>query len=312
MSDYTPYLEGDIILCADEETWKAERMKGIGGSDASVVMGASRYNSTYSLWALKSGLITDDEQSEPAYWGTVMEDPIREHFSKKYGIEVQMDKPYTIRLDAEHPFLRATLDGLIPPGQDLSKLPFEVDSSTWGIYEGKTASQYMVEHWAKGPPANYYYQVQHYMMVTGAAYSIVSVLFGGNTYDVYLVERDDDVIEFMRDEELEFWRRVQEKDEPEADGHEKTKDALNAQQDENPEDSIELPREAAEWDARLQELKEIIADSELEVETLKNRLRKALRHAIIGTIPDYDFKYSYKATKKRGGGLTKTLRRIRA
>jgi putative phage-type endonuclease len=305
--------DNKIVVCDSEEAWLKERFQGVGGSDAATVMGANKWNSTYSLWALRTGLTTDDsEQSEPAFWGTLMEAPIRDHFRRCYEIEVVEDESFSMRLDPEHDFLRASLDGLIPPNQDMSKLPFEVDSSAWGVYEGKTASQYMTEYWVDGPPSNYYYQVQHYMMVTGAGYAIISTLFGGNHYEVYLVKKDEGVIEIMREAELDFWRRIQEKDSPEVDGHTETTSTLNSIYDPDPENEINFTDEAGQWDDRIQVLKGVIAESTDEKKKLENQLRSELGHATVGYLPSGKHKWTYKASKKRSGEITRTLRRSRA
>ena len=305
-------MGNEILVLEDEESWKAERLKGVGGSDAAVVMGASKWNSTYSLWFLKRGLTVDDEQSEAAMWGSTFEGQIRDHFCEKYGIRVDIDPDFSTRVDPEYPFLRASLDGYIVPGQDLSRLPFEVDQSTFGIYEGKTTSVYMLEHWAEGPPKIYYYQAQHYMMVTGAAYTIFSTLFGGNTHEVYLTHRDDNVIEIMRETEIEFWRRVVEDEPPDVDGHEKTKETLDSMYDVGPEDFINFSKEAGEWADEIVTLKEEISAREEKKNLLENKLRDEMKGATVGYLPDEKFKYTNKARVNKAGKIVRTLRKSRA
>ena len=47
--------------------WLEWRKKGIGGSDASVVCGISRYKSLVELWLDKTGQIPSAEAGEAAY-----------------------------------------------------------------------------------------------------------------------------------------------------------------------------------------------------------------------------------------------------
>ena len=55
------------LLYAD---WLEYRKQGIGGSDASVVCGVSRYKSPVELWLDKTGQLPPQEAGEAAYWGT--------------------------------------------------------------------------------------------------------------------------------------------------------------------------------------------------------------------------------------------------
>ena len=70
--------------------WLELRREGIGGSDASVVMGENPYRSILQLWEEKTGRkeITD-EGNEHTYWGTLMEDVIRHEFMKRTGLKVR-------------------------------------------------------------------------------------------------------------------------------------------------------------------------------------------------------------------------------
>ena len=39
------------------EAWRAERRKGVGGSDVAAIMGMSPYKSPYEVWAEKTGVV---------------------------------------------------------------------------------------------------------------------------------------------------------------------------------------------------------------------------------------------------------------
>lgn len=66
-----------VILASTEhmsyEDWLEHRKLGIGGSDASVVCGVSKYKSPVELWMEKTGQIPLQEAGEAAYWGTQLE-----------------------------------------------------------------------------------------------------------------------------------------------------------------------------------------------------------------------------------------------
>ena len=91
--------------------WLELRREGIGGSDASVVMGENPYRSILQLWEEKTGRkeITD-EGNEYTYWGTLMEDVIRHEFMKRTGLKVRQ-KHFMI-FHPEYPYLFADVDGI--------------------------------------------------------------------------------------------------------------------------------------------------------------------------------------------------------
>ena len=109
--------------------WLEYRKQGIGGSDASVVCGISRYKSPVELWLDKTGQLPPQEAGEAAYWGTQLEPFVRAEFSKRTGIEV-CHKSELLQSE-EHPFMLANLDGIC-----------EVPDYGTCVFEAKTASAY--------------------------------------------------------------------------------------------------------------------------------------------------------------------------
>ena len=71
------------------EDWLEYRKRGIGGSDASIVCGISRYKSPVQLWMEKTDQIPPQEAGEAAYWGNQLEALVREEFSKRTGSDLQ-------------------------------------------------------------------------------------------------------------------------------------------------------------------------------------------------------------------------------
>ena len=90
--------------------WLEYRRHGIGGSDAAVVCGISRYKSPFELWLDKTGQLPEQEAGEPAYWGTLLEPVVRNEFRKRTGIEVST--PKQLLQSEEYPFMLANLDGI--------------------------------------------------------------------------------------------------------------------------------------------------------------------------------------------------------
>ena len=136
------------------EDWLEYRKAGIGGSDAAVVCGISRYKSPVELWMEKTGQLPAQETGEAAYWGNLLESLVREEFTKRTGISVT--KPSALYQSEEHPFMLANVDGLC---EDPAHGPC--------IFEAKTASAYKAGEWEDSIPDEYMIQIQHYMAVTG-------------------------------------------------------------------------------------------------------------------------------------------------
>ncbi|MFU1875596.1 YqaJ viral recombinase family protein, partial [Enterococcus faecium] len=68
------------------QEWLVDRKRGIGGSDVSTILGLNKYKSVYQLWLEKTGQILPIEtDSEPAYWGTVLEDIVAKEFQERTG-----------------------------------------------------------------------------------------------------------------------------------------------------------------------------------------------------------------------------------
>ena len=134
------------------EDWLEYRKQGIGGSDAAVACGISRYKSQVELWLEKAGQLPAQEAGEAAYWGTQLEPLVRAEFTRRTGIEVA----HTMQLlqSTEHPFMLANLDGTC-------------EHPDFGpcVFEAKTASAYKAKEWDNSIPEEYLLQIQHYMAV---------------------------------------------------------------------------------------------------------------------------------------------------
>ena len=171
--------------------WLRLRQKGIGGSDAAAIFGMNRWKSPVDIWLSKTIEIEqEDEQSDAAYWGTVLEDVVAKEFAKCTGLKVR--KRNAVLQHDEHDFILANIDR-------------EIVGKKIGL-ECKTASAYKKEEWKDNEiPAEYIIQCQHYMAVTGYDAWYIACLVGGNTFIYKLIERDDEFIEMLMKSEVEFW-----------------------------------------------------------------------------------------------------------
>lgn len=254
--------------------WLEYRKQGIGGSDASVVCGISRYKSPVELWLDKTGQLPPQEAGEAAYWGTQLEPFVRAEFTKRTGIEVQCVRQ--LLQSRELPFMLANLDGIC-----------EVPDYGTCIFEAKTASAYKAGEWDNAIPDEYQLQIQHYMAVTGYKAAYIAVLIGGNTFRWKFVERDEELISMLIDLEADFWRHVQDCTPPPLDGSDASAKFL-AQRfpSSTPKSQIALPDAAADLLAQYDEACEELEAVTMRKQEAENLLKEMMGDNEVGTAGD--------------------------
>lgn len=258
------------VFCSTEnlpyEDWLEARKQGIGGSDASVVCGISRYKSPVELWMEKTGQLPAQEAGEAAYWGNLLESLVREEFTKRTGIAVT--KPAAIFQSVEHPWMLANVDGLC-----------EDETHGLCVFEAKTASAFKAGEWENGIPDEYLLQVQHYLAVLGCQGAYVAALIGGNRFRWTFVERDEELISLLISLEENFWKHVEKGVPPALDGSDASAKFLAERfPDSVPKSEMTLPDKAAElldqYDLSCQVLK-LATEQKQEAE---NQLKQMLEN----------------------------------
>ena len=257
------------------EEWLERRKEGIGGSDAAVVCGVSRYKSPVELWMEKTGQLPAQEAGEAAYWGHQLEELVRTEFTKRTGIEVE-HRMELLRSD-EHPFMQANLDGT---GVHPELGPC--------IFEAKTASAFKAGEWEDGIPDEYFLQVQHYMAVTGYKGTYIAALIGGNTFRWKFISRDEGLIAMLVQLEADFWQHVQNETPPPLDGSNASARFLAERFPNSMSNSrIELPNQAEhlihQYDEASQQIK-LLTERKQEAENL---LKEMLGSHETGTTGDH-------------------------
>lgn len=254
--------------------WLEWRKKGIGGSDASIVCGISRYKSPVELWMDKTDQIQSSEAGEAAYWGTLLESVVRTEFSKRTGIEVQCVNQ--LLQSEEHPFMLANLDGIC-------------EHPEYGIcvFEAKTASAYKAAEWDDAIPDEYQLQIQHYMAVTGYRGAYIAVLIGGNTFRWKFVERDEELISMLTELERNFWNHVRNNTPPPLDGSDASAKFLAERfPDSIPKSQIILPDTAAELLEQYDTACEQLTIATEKKQYAENLLKEMMGNNEIGTTGD--------------------------
>jgi putative phage-type endonuclease len=189
------------IPADDRATFLANRLTGLGGSDAAVALGVSPWRTPLELYLEKRGEIPPIDETEPMRWGKLLEPVIRQRYSDMTGRTVRV--PPFMR-HPKHEFITAHPDGI---------------TDDMRLFEAKTARS--ADGWGEQGsdqiPQYYLLQVQHYMLVTATPVSDVAVLIGGSDFRTYEVPADVELQEMIVEGEAAFWRRVQEGNPPEPD-----------------------------------------------------------------------------------------------
>lgn len=187
----------------DDADWSDFRRLGIGGSDVASIMGINRYRSPMEVWLEKTGRkpspdLSDNEKVE---WGNRLEGAVRQKFRDAHP-ELEVTEMGVTLVDKARPWAHANLDGRIQDG----------DST--GVLEIKTVGAERRHDWDDGVPDYYMAQVTHYLAVTGWGFAYVAALFGGQHYEEWRIERDEDDVSAVSDLVDTFWHGFVEADVP--------------------------------------------------------------------------------------------------
>lgn len=201
-----------ILDLKNEKDWLIARKDGIGGSDASAIVGMNPYKTNLELFEEKTNRLEPEDISDKdcVKYGKAAEEHIRQLFALEYKDYQVFHNEFQLICNEEYPFMRASLDGTLvdPKGR-------------YGILEIKTTNilqSMQREKWNDKIPDNYYIQVLHYMLVTGYEFVKLRARLISKWDDeiraterTYHIERSEvlDDLEYLKDEEIKFWGYVQ-------------------------------------------------------------------------------------------------------
>lgn len=164
-----------------------ERRNGIGGSDAGKIMAGEWYD----LWMDKTGRKPPEDLSKvlPVQMGNATEEFNAHWYTLMIGHKIIQRG--TAVVSKEHPFMRVTLDGVIP----------EIGA----VWQAKHVSgrQPIEELVVRYTP-----QVTHEMIVVGMKKAILSVFLGTDRFEAVEIPLDEFYAETLIERETAFWKHV--------------------------------------------------------------------------------------------------------
>ena len=297
-------VSSSAVQSEDEEAWLKARTRGVGGSDVGAICGVNHWSSALQIYFNKTGQFQDERQPDEAslermHFGHVLEPVVADEFEHR-NEGVTCIEPDCSFSSTTYNFLLANVDRFV----------LNDDGDIIGILECKTASSIMDSEWESGDiPLSYYYQVQHYMYVTGIHRAWICALVGGNKFYQYDLYYDAELYEGTILPQLDhFWNNcVCKLREPEVQAADSDMfselfpaDAA-AQEPVNLEDPVlndlgaeylELKRQAKDIDKRLKEI--------------QAEYKNALRDNVKGYTRDYEITWSPRTRTSVDSTLLRT------
>lgn len=259
--------------------WLKGRQTGIGGSEIAAIVGLSQYRTPMQVWESKVNPVQDEETSQPAYWGTVLEDVVAKEYALRTGNKVQRLTKQMRHPDFE--FAIANIDrAIINPDISGNVRWKDGKLTTDRILECKTANGFMAKQWGEAGtdsvPDAYLIQCQWYMGVTGASACDLAVLIGGQDFRIYTILRDDDLINDLLIQGAAFWELVQSRTEPDPVNY---PEAVKKWANSDPSLSVQADESLIDAIDDLQTVKAKIKDLEAQEDAIKARVLLTLKSA---------------------------------
>ena len=262
------------------DQWLEYRRTGIGGSDASTVVGLNPYSSLYKLYADKKGLISSTTDTEVMRQGRDFEEYVARRFTEETGKKVRR---------RNYMFLHNDYDYI------LADIDREIVGENAGL-ECKTTSLFNKSDFENGEiPLTYYVQVMHYMAVMGYDRMYLAVLILSKEFYWFTIERDENEIQSLLQAESDFWNNyiIPEKVPP-IDGSDATQEVIAELY---PEDcSEEIACVPDEMMADYERLKSLSDDIKSQLDEVKNQIKATLGESMSGNSDSY--KITWKSQTK--------------
>lgn len=192
-------------MTALQPVGELDRRTYLGGADIAAILGVSPYRTRLDLYLDKvegSQPVTDPAKQKILERGKRLEPYVLDMLSAEHGVQiVARNNRY---LHPDYSFIAAEIDAETSDGRNV---------------EAKTASDfYSRRMWGEAGtdeiPVYYTAQCMHGMMVRPAPSTLLPVMLGIDDFRVYNVERDDQLIEEIRQAEVDFWGMIQRREPP--------------------------------------------------------------------------------------------------
>lgn len=287
----TPVTQARFIANLENgsQEWLELRKTGIGGSDVGTILGFNKWESPYSLWAKRTGLISSEiDPSEAMEWGNRLEPVILDKFADEHP-ELTLLRDVGTWAHPDREWQLANPDAI-----------FKTQDGEYGIVEVKTA-QYE-DDWVEGVPAHYEAQVQWYLDVFGYDRAYVIALFHGNRYREIEVRASAIQQEIAQSRAKEFKEMLDESKAPDFDGATATYKAVREAHPEIENTEVELGWLGVQFFELEQEYKAAEAKLNLVRSHIMDAMGKSKRGLVEGN-------WTFTRSSRSGGAPFLTVKR---
>lgn len=271
----------------DSPDWHAARAGGIGGSEIAAVLGLSPYESRFSLWHRKAGIVGPQPDSDEKRRGHYLEPAVAAWFADQHP-------EYAVRTagtyqHADRPWQRANPDRLltVPRGRrHRALLECKTDAEAW---KWGTPGTDQV-------PIYYRTQVIWYLDVLGLDLAHVAVLLGQLEFAEYVVEYNAAEAALLREAAREFLDSIAAGAAPDIDEHAETYRVIRELHPDIDGTTVEIP--AAQAQAFVQ-ARAALADATDREQLERSRLADAMGNARYAECNEHKL----ARRQAKGGGL---------
>ena len=203
---------------ADKAAWLEKRKHYITGTDAGKLIGVSPYGGKFAVWLDKTGRAAPVVETPAMKAGKKFESAILQMYAEEMNCKLEHVDGYNLITCDKYPRLGASLDGW---NHDL-QIPVDAKNIKW-------KNEKWGDAWTDQFPEYYKAQLQVQMMVTGATFAHLAVMFSGQDFFIYSMEYDEDMAQKILDASDEFWPYVERDKMPEADGSDEATEYIKSE-----------------------------------------------------------------------------------
>ena len=203
---------------ANKDAWLEKRKHYVTGTDAGKLIGVSPYGGKFAVWLDKTGRAAPVVETPAMKAGKKFESAILQTYAEEMNCKLEHVDGYNLITCDKYPRLGASLDGW---NHDL-QIPVDAKNIKW-------KNEKWGDAWTDQFPEYYKAQLQVQMMVTGATFAHLAVMFSGQDFFIYSMEYDEDMAQKILDASDEFWPFVERDKMPEADGSDEATEYIKSE-----------------------------------------------------------------------------------
>lgn len=202
----------------EKAAWLEKRKHYITGTDAGKLIGVSPWGGKFAVWLDKTGRAAPVVETPAMKAGKKFESAILQTYAEEMNCKLEHVDGYNLITCDKYPRLGASLDGW---NHDL-QIPVDAKNIKW-------KNEKWGDAWTSDFPEYYKAQLQVQMMVTGATFAHLAVMFSGQDFFIYSMEYDEEMAQKILEATDEFWPYVENDQMPEADGSDEATEYIKSE-----------------------------------------------------------------------------------